>query len=730
MSTVVNTYIAPMDYSYSRHSNLAGAPLPRIPRRPSASSNPRRSPPTPPRPEAKSANPDEASSSSSGSDSNFVHIQPRQKRVRAPRVHPLRSPEESTPTPAVLHAKAQQAQKGVAFPVSSDGPSHDETTPRASSASRHNLHIVLDTLRPKLPAASSSTLGTPRVDGPRIVSAPQPGDASVSRDKTGRPLKSSLKSRRPAVRGDLSVVTGHPITKSEPATPSTSKSVHFDAKLEHVKLFLAEQKPLAISREGSPTDTSASESDFPGSIYGKKGKDESTLTMRVTNMPVVPRADADLALEGLTLDADNAQLVGRIRVRNIAFEKWVAVRFTVDDWQTTSEVTAKYLDSIPGGVFDRFSFTIRLGDMLARIEEKKMFFAIRYNVLGREVWDNNAGANYHVVFSKLARPRPATPSETPLGSLKTKLEDVAKGSSGSETVGAFMAKAAPFTLGASTSLSSRALAALDPARGGGHAHEARAHPHVHVPEPHVRPARQDPSLDDAAPATPARNQALARGSPRALESSPFERSPVPVPAFADEEALEDTPVAGMARRRNHARGYFDLGLAPSGSAVKMTPPTSPGEALPPTPTRGLWVPPPPVDSAESTPSVSSDSNCSSASSSPTEELGFGFGAQSPVGPSDSYSSFLDKYCYYTGGSESMLDALGQDPIQRSHSASSVEELLSMSPARATCSRPGRRRRARAAPTTSWACAAGRRRRRRARPCPASPSRRDAPIAAA
>ena len=69
---------------------------------------------------------------------------------------------------------------------------------------------------------------------------------------------------------------GAGMAKSEPSTPThILKSVHFDAKLEHVKLFLAEQKPLAVSRDGSPTDdTSGTESDFPPFIYGKEKEKE------------------------------------------------------------------------------------------------------------------------------------------------------------------------------------------------------------------------------------------------------------------------------------------------------------------------------------------------------------------------------------------------------------------------------------------------------------------------
>ncbi|RDX39511.1 hypothetical protein OH76DRAFT_1562388, partial [Lentinus brumalis] len=572
MSTVLNlhAYAAPMDY-YTRHSNSAGAPLPRIPRRSSSSrsitlatlsapSTPPTTtihrivaaeplagtsavptvlvvqPPTPPRVEPPAQ--DEASSSSSGSES-YVQMHPRAKRTRTPKMQAFRSPADSTPTPAVLRSRsASQLEKGVAFPASQSSAEDmsGNETPRASSSPRVDLHIDLDDLKRPLPLAESSAsvalTANIRAEGTsnRAFSAPQSLAASIARKKSGEPLKSSLKSRRPVVRGDLSIVTGEALasTKSEPSTPM-AKSVHFDARLEHVKLFLAEQKPLAISRQGSPTDTSGTESDFPSAIYGpRQGEEDKVLTMQLTNKPAVPREDADLALEDLALSEDGASLNGRVRVRNLAFQKWVAVRFTVDSWQTTSEVTAKYLDSVPGGVFDRFSFTIRLGDMLARIEEKTLFFALRFNVVGREIWDNNNGENYKVTFAKVARPRPmpTSTSEGGLASLKSKLENVAKGR---ETVGGFMSqskrKSSPFTLESSTSLSARYDFAA-----------SWKSPWTRSPPSSVTPTKSSHSrnvtypnalsyfpkrggkqaaFDDSPPA--GRREALTRGSPRIMD---------------------------------------------------------------------------------------------------------------------------------------------------------------------------------------------------------------------
>ena len=47
----------------------------------------------------------------------------------------------------------------------------------------------------------------------------------------------------------------------------------------------------------------------------------------------------DVAVENIELVGPTVE--GVVRVRNIAFEKWIAVCFTLDKWQTTSEVTAR-----------------------------------------------------------------------------------------------------------------------------------------------------------------------------------------------------------------------------------------------------------------------------------------------------------------------------------------------------------------------------------------------------
>lgn len=497
------TPFAAMDSYFSRHANSAGLALPHIPRRasssntrspartpPAASTSPARSPlstqvtfpsPTPASPakvvvqpptppdahqqpaqslsqsstavasssSSSTSTSTSGTSSGSGSDTYVEILAPKARRAR---VHQRGSianmmcpPEQSTPTPAVLRIRTEKLASRVPFPSQAQ---ETDDTPRPSTS---------NVLKPRPVSLRAVSASESHVLHPRSASVTI---ASIGRKKSGEPLKSSLKSRRPIVRGDLSVVTAAlNSTKSEPNTPTHIKSVHFDAQLEHVKLFLAEQKPLAVSRDGSPTDdTSGTDSDFPAFIYGEKeeGRKEEgarRLEMHVQGLreeSAAEREAADVKLESLQLAADGLSMVGRVRVRNIAFEKWVAVRFTCDWWQTTSEVTARYVESLPGGVFDRFQFSIRLNDMIGRINEKTMFLAVRYTSGGREMWDNNHSENYRMTFEwKRVAVSPSVRrvvdaveragKAANIADLKSKLEKVASEDENRGTVGGFLA---------------------------------------------------------------------------------------------------------------------------------------------------------------------------------------------------------------------------------------------------------------------------------------------------
>lgn len=227
------------------------------------------------------------------------------------------------------------------------------------------------------------------------------------RKKSGELVKSSLKTpnrSRPA---------------SVPSTPTFPKAVHFDSHLEHVRHFLNTEKPTAVSAGSSPVES------FDGDEFPFDGEEEYQLSppyeweIELPNFPKDPNARKHLPvrLERAYLSADKQNLLGTIAVQNIAFQKKVIVRFTLDYWQTVSEVTAEYNSDVRKKQreenVDRFTFKIKLHD-LANLETKTLFFCIRYCVGGQELWDNNSDMNFQVDFKKKYLPQNGKPGRMAL----------------------------------------------------------------------------------------------------------------------------------------------------------------------------------------------------------------------------------------------------------------------------------------------------------------------------
>ncbi|WWC58324.1 uncharacterized protein I303_100864 [Kwoniella dejecticola CBS 10117] len=284
---------------------------------------------------------------------------------------------------------------------------------RSEAALMHTIHHIPPRRRENgLKLNFDGIVPLPQPQEIQSATIPSPYTSRLIRKKSGEILKSALKYGGPLLPNgtpihDRETLSQSPRfeSKSCPSTPSCPKYVHFDAQLERVKLFLHDQKPQVVSRDGSPTADTTSEGDefpFPSSTDEER-EVKKVLTVSLPNFPTSHPPDSELYLESLFLEEDRKALKGVVVCANISFQKWVAIRFTFDWWQTTSEVTATYKESIKGGKYDRFTFSIKLNDILAKIEEKTLFMAIRYNADGREIWDSNGGQNYQVLFQKVAR---------------------------------------------------------------------------------------------------------------------------------------------------------------------------------------------------------------------------------------------------------------------------------------------------------------------------------------
>ena len=94
-------------------------------------------------------------------------------------------------------------------------------------------------------------------------------------------------------------------------------------------------------------------------------------------------------------------MIGSVRVKNLAYEKRVVIRFSFNNWDTFSDLAADWKESI--GVInghpesDRFFFVIPLP---GPNWSGSVVFAIRYDVVGLTFWDNNYERNHRVVVDR------------------------------------------------------------------------------------------------------------------------------------------------------------------------------------------------------------------------------------------------------------------------------------------------------------------------------------------
>lgn len=232
-------------------------------------------------------------------------------------------------------------------------------------------------------------------------------DDSEGRRKPPMVRKKSGELVRPALRPS----SARRRPSSMPGTPTFSKAVHFDAHLEHIRHFLQVDRPLAVSAGSSPVESHSSDTEFPFSDEDSRKNRSLPYEWEITvaNFPAqsLERLQLPVRVEKVSLSSDNKTLIGVVAAANLAFNKNVVARFTLDYWKTTSEVVAEYTNDIRrkqlNDGYDRFNFTIKLAD-LANLEAKTMFFCVKYCVNGVEYWDNNNSTNFQVDFRKILKP--------------------------------------------------------------------------------------------------------------------------------------------------------------------------------------------------------------------------------------------------------------------------------------------------------------------------------------
>ena len=327
------------------------------------------------------------------------------------------------------------------------------------------LSVGLDRLAPPPSISSLPFPSRPSPDA-TIPSSPlsRTPSSPVILLANGKPLKPSLKS---SFSSPNIPSLHHTRAQSEPASPfhassgpttPTVKNVHFaeQGALQSVRLFDRASKPANVSKPNLLADETETETEFESSANSASSTPAAGVNSVTSRFPPAldttfdvdlplsspipsprPPLYANLHLEAIVLPpVKPLALKGSILVRNLSFAKDIAVRFTLDDWQTTSEVTCKYETSLsslpvpfhefisktgelaastPGFdskllrhyedrlAWDRFSFSIRLEDFEKKLVDRTLWMAVRYSSPGLgEWWDNNDGQNYYIRFKTTA----------------------------------------------------------------------------------------------------------------------------------------------------------------------------------------------------------------------------------------------------------------------------------------------------------------------------------------
>ncbi len=91
-------------------------------------------------------------------------------------------------------------------------------------------------------------------------------------------------------------------------------------------------------------------------------------------------------------------VTGVVRVQNLGFHKVVALKYTINEWITSDEQQATYIQGSCDGFSDKFTFAVAADRLQVG---QRLQFCVRYLANNcEEYWDNNGGRNY--VFQCLA----------------------------------------------------------------------------------------------------------------------------------------------------------------------------------------------------------------------------------------------------------------------------------------------------------------------------------------
>eukprot|EP00095_Tigriopus_kingsejongensis_P012276 maker-scaffold577_size191314-snap-gene-0.36 protein:Tk12276 transcript:maker-scaffold577_size191314-snap-gene-0.36-mRNA-1 annotation:"PREDICTED: uncharacterized protein LOC100878232" len=248
-----------------------------------------------------------------------------------------------------------------------------------------------------------------------VVSEEVPEELNVDTDNTldvAEPLE--------RVRRASSLRSG----KTPPGTPGRRKIVRFadvfGLDLADVKMFLDEvpRVPMSAYKDLRDVELSDIESDTgsnDGSSqylrktmqanFGPSKPGQPPLPLRLPSTSLVPMFNQPggfanffdllntkkVCLENAFM-GHKAVIQGTIRVQNISFHKKVTIRFTMNEWISSADCEAVYMNGSCDGFSDKFTFNL-LPTTPPSVGQR-IQFCIQYQTDVEEYWDNNDGKNY------------------------------------------------------------------------------------------------------------------------------------------------------------------------------------------------------------------------------------------------------------------------------------------------------------------------------------------------
>lgn len=114
-----------------------------------------------------------------------------------------------------------------------------------------------------------------------------------------------------------------------------------------------------------------------------------------------------VSLENVIIREFEQNIIGTVKVKNLAYDKQVIVRTSSDDWNTHEDVYCTFVEQPGNGplvalvLYDTFKFKITLP-----IKSDKIEFCVKYKIGNEEYWDNNESKNYVLKKRKITPTKP------------------------------------------------------------------------------------------------------------------------------------------------------------------------------------------------------------------------------------------------------------------------------------------------------------------------------------